>query len=59
MQFIKADPGRAPKESEAGQDDASDDGVPKASGGVTMGFLVDSIYAGDWTAEVEDFLGGG
>lgn len=60
MQFITANPGGTltREEAQATRDDASDDGVAAATGETTMGMLVDSIYAGDWTGEVDDFLGG-
>jgi hypothetical protein len=38
------------------RNDASGDGT--ATGDVTMGVLVDSIYAVDWAGEIDEFLGG-
>jgi hypothetical protein len=60
MQFITADPGGrlAPEQAETVRSDASGEGPPAATGDVTMGMLVDSIYAGDWTGEIDEFLGG-
>jgi hypothetical protein len=60
MQFIIATPGgrRTPEEVQAVHDAAFDGGNPTATGQLTMGMLVDSIYAGDWTGEIDDFLGG-
>jgi hypothetical protein len=60
MQFITAAPGGrlTAEEAQVARDNASHDGVAAATGDVTMGMLVDSIYSGDWTGEVDDFLGG-
>jgi hypothetical protein len=56
MKFIKIGPGGklAPSEVGAFLGDASDEGPMKASGDVTMGMLVDSIYASGWTDGVDD-----
>jgi hypothetical protein len=62
MKFIKIAPGGKlePGQATAAKADTSVDGPIKAMGGatMTMGMLVDSIYAGDWTDGVEAFLGG-
>jgi hypothetical protein len=60
MKFIKIAPGGKPEPDQpAAFEDSSVDGPIKATGGasMTMGMLVDSIYAGDWTDGVEDLLG--
>lgn len=59
MQFITANPGGrvTPKQADAARSDMSGDGVTAASGDVTMGMLVDSIYAGDWTGGIDEFVG--
>jgi hypothetical protein len=57
MQFITGEPG-GPAPAEIMRNDASGDGTTAATGDVTMGMLVDSIYAGDWTGEIDEFLGG-
>ncbi|MGY4647662.1 hypothetical protein [Mycobacterium sp. URHB0021] len=54
MKFIIAGPGTKPTLDEA--EDDPEDGPMKARGDVTMGMLVQSIYAGDWTNDVDDLL---
>lgn len=60
MQFIIANPGRKRTQEglDAARDGTDDDNVTAAMGGTSMGMLVDSVYAGDWTGEVDDFLRG-
>jgi hypothetical protein len=57
MKFINIERGDRFEPGESAVDDASTDGPVKATGGTTMGMLVESIYAGDWTDEIENFLG--
>lgn len=54
MKFIHITPGG---KVDKAADPPSDDGPMKATGDVTMGMLVDSIYAGDWTDGISGFLG--
>jgi hypothetical protein len=46
-----------PEERGAAGDDDSLDGPMTARGDVTMGMIVTSIYAGDWTEGVDGLLG--
>lgn len=58
MKFINMQPGGklAPDVAAAHVADTSEDGPMKATGDVTMGMLVDSIYGTGWTEGVEDLL---
>ncbi|OBC04397.1 hypothetical protein A5784_12495 [Mycobacterium sp. 852013-50091_SCH5140682] len=60
MKFIRASPGGklAPEQTDAAITDDSQDGPMAARGDTTMGMLVQSIYAGDWTDQVDDLLKG-
>jgi hypothetical protein len=60
MKFLKIERGGtvAPDDRSAATEDDAVDGPVTATGGTTMGMLVDSIYAGDWTDQIDDFLGG-
>lgn len=60
MKFIKAEPGtlqsgQAP--SSGRPDDGGADVPIRATGTVTTGMLVDSIYSGNWTDDVDTLLG--
>lgn len=57
MKFIKVGPGgmMSSDGSEAASE-SSEDAPMTAQGDTTMGMLIDTIYAGDWTDEVENFL---
>jgi hypothetical protein len=57
MKFIKIGPGGkiAPGEADAFLEDTSEEGPIKAGGDVTMGMLVDTIYASNWVEGVDDF----
>ena len=57
MKFINIEPGGklAPDAATAAKDDTSVDVSAKATGGTTMGMLIDSIYAGVWAYEIDDF----
>lgn len=61
MKFIKVEPGtlqsgQAPSSARP-DDDGGADAPIRATGTVTMGMLVDSIYSGNWTDDVDTLLG--
>lgn len=57
MKFIWIGPGHRPTDEEVA-DAESNDGPIQAQGDATMGMLVESIYAGNWTDNVNELLDG-
>jgi len=58
LKFMIIGAGHKPTAQEKASTDANE-GLMQAKGSLTMGMLIEAIYAGDWTDEVDDLLAGG